>query len=135
MAVTMDDDDAAPRAALAHFADDVYLHQVVERRGAELRRFVDLPEALAAAPAPGATETCEWRVHFHVPLFRETLGAVRSTQPWVAALLQALRTQAYDGHLEIETYTWDVLPASFRGEPVERAVAREIDWVLERLEP
>lgn len=132
MVAALGPDDAAIQDALASFADDVYLHQVVERREGVLHRFVDLPQALATAA--GDREPREWRVHFHVPLFREALGVVRSTQPWVATLLAALHRQAYDGHLEIETYTWDVLPASFRGEPVERAVARELDWVLERLE-
>lgn len=132
MVATLGADDETTKQALASFAEDVYLHQVVERRGAALRRFVDLPEALATAGAD--PEPREWRVHFHVPLFREALGVVRSTQPWVATLLHVLREQAYGGHLEVETYTWDVLPASFRGEPVERAVARELDWVLERIE-
>ncbi len=132
MAATVGGDDAGIRNALASFADDVYLHQVVERREGALRRFVDLPDALATATDDRAIR--EWRVHFHVPLFREALGVVRSTQPWVVTLLEALRARAYDGHLEVETYTWDVLPASFRGEPVEHAVARELAWVLERLE-
>jgi sugar phosphate isomerase/epimerase len=134
MVVTVGVGDHAGHAALSRFTDDVYLHQVVARRAdGALRRFVDLPDALAR-DAAGA-EACEWRVHFHVPLFREELGTVRSTQPWVAAMLRALRDRAYDGHLEIETYTWDVLPAEYRGEPVDDAVARESAWVLERLEP
>jgi hypothetical protein len=133
MVAALDGGVGPVRAALTGFADDVYLHQVVERRGGMLRRFVDLPDALAAEAA--GDEPREWRVHFHVPLFREELGVLRSTQPWVAALLRALRARAYDGHLEIETYTWDVLPAEYRAEPVEVAIAREIGWVLERLEP
>lgn len=132
MAATLGGDDASTRKALTAFADDVYLHQVVERRGdAPLRRFVDLPDALTAAvgdPLPR-----EWRVHFHVPLFREQLGSLRSTQPWVAALLRQLAARAYDGHLEVETYTWDVLPEAYRGEPVETAVARELAWTMEQL--
>jgi sugar phosphate isomerase/epimerase len=131
MAATLGGDDAATRGALAAFADDVYLHQVVERRDGELRRFVDLPEALAAAA--GDVTPREWRVHFHVPLFREDLGALRSTQPWVAALLRQLAARGYDGHLEVETYTWDVLPEAYRAEPVATAVARELAWTMEQL--
>jgi sugar phosphate isomerase/epimerase len=124
-------DDASVRAALAAFADDVYLHQVVERGPGGLRRWVDLPQALAADAAGAGPR--EWRVHFHVPLFRRSLGMLASTQAWVAALLLALRRDAYAGHLEVETYTWDVLPAEHRGEPVETAIARELAWVLEQL--
>lgn len=124
-------DDAAVRDALGTFADDVYLHQVVERRPSGFRRWLDLPQALAAdVPGDGPRE---WRVHFHVPLFRTALGVLASTQAWVAALLAALRRDAYAGHLEVETYTWDVLPAEHRGEPVEVAIARELTWVMEQL--
>jgi hypothetical protein len=36
-------------------------------------------------------------------------------------------------HLEVETYTWDVLPEEFRGAPVDEAIARELTWTLEAL--
>jgi sugar phosphate isomerase/epimerase len=120
-------DDAA-RAALAPFAEGVYLHQVVARRGDALARYVDLPDALTdARPAD------EWRVHFHVPIFRAALGRFAGTQAWLAALLARHRASPVAPHLEVETYTWDVLPAEFRGEPVEDAIARELSWVVERL--
>ena len=131
MAVTLGRDDRATREALAAFADDVYLHQVVERGPAGLRRWLDLPDALAAPPGDGHER--EWRIHFHVPLFRAELGAVRSTQGWVAELLRVLAARRYAGHLEVETYTWDVLPAAHRGEPVATAVARELSWTKEQL--
>ncbi|HUJ60121.1 MAG TPA: metabolite traffic protein EboE [Kofleriaceae bacterium] len=120
--------DAAARAGLAAFADDTYLHQVVaRRRDGSLARYVDLPDALAD-PAPAD----EWRIHFHVPIFREQLGAFRSTQPFLAGLLAGL-DRSTSTHLEVETYTWDVLPAEFRQGPVEDAIARELRWVSERL--
>jgi hypothetical protein len=124
-------DDAPVRDALAAFADDVYLHQVVERGPEGMRRWLDLPEALASDASRAGNR--EWRVHFHVPLFRKGLGVLASTQAWVAALLAALRRDAYAGHLEVETYTWDVLPAAYRGEPVETAIARELGWAMEQL--
>jgi sugar phosphate isomerase/epimerase len=120
--------------ALEAFADPVYLHQVVERRGdGRLVRYLDLPEALARARAEpeGARE---WRVHFHVPLFRERLGPFTNTQPWLGELLDRLRGEPEMPHLEVETYTWDVLPERFRREDVTDAIARELRWVMERLE-
>ncbi len=131
MTAMLGGDDVAVRAALAGFADDVYLHQVVERRGDELRRFVDLPEALAAATTDATPR--EWRIHFHVPLFREELGPLRSTRAWVAALLRRLAAARYAGHLEVETYTWDVLPEAYRVDPVTTAIARELRWTMEQL--
>jgi len=121
----------ATRAALAPFAEGVYLHQVVERGTSGLERWVDLPDALAAAGDDGSRD---WRIHFHVPLFREQLGPFRNTQPWLRDLLDVVRTTPVSPHLEVETYTWDVLPAEFRQEPIVTAIARELRWVRERLE-
>ncbi len=120
--------DAAAREAFARFAEGVYLHQVVARRGGELIRFVDLPEALA-----DPREFDEWRVHFHVPVFRDRFGALGSTQDELAALLAEHRRSPISAHLEVETYTWDVLPVEFRSEPIADAVARELHWVLAQL--
>lgn len=123
--------DAAALLALERFAEPVYLHQVVVRAGDELIRYLDLPEAIAAARAgrPGD----EWRVHFHVPLFQETLGPFQATQPFVAELLQLQARAPVTNHLEVETYTWDVLPEEHRRVPVVDAVARELAWTLGRL--
>lgn len=124
--------DAELRRQLEGFADPVYLHQVVERRAdGELRRYLDLPEALRAAAADGGAR--EWRIHFHVPLFREQLGAFQSTQPYLRELIELLDGGSSDQHWEVETYTWDVLPEEFRSEGVVTAVAREIDWVANRM--
>jgi sugar phosphate isomerase/epimerase len=116
-------------AALARFADPVYLHQVVARRDQTFRRHLDLPEALAAAE-PGDDE---WRVHFHVPLFAERLGPFQSTRPFVAELLPAAARAGIAPHLEVETYTWDVLPEEHRRLPVVEAITRELTWTIERL--
>jgi hypothetical protein len=126
--------DAVARAALAPFAEGVYLHQVVARHGTHLRRTLDLPQALAEATrAAEATGDDEWRVHFHVPLFRERLGPFESTQAFLRPLLARLARENICQHLEVETYTWDVLPEELRAEPVDEAIARELLWTLERL--
>jgi sugar phosphate isomerase/epimerase len=119
----------AQRTALVRFSDDVYLHQVVARRGRALTRYTDLPAALAD-PAPSD----EWRVHFHVPIVRDDLGAFASTQDFLADLLAHHRRQPLSPHLEVETYTWDVLPAELRALPITDAIASELAWVRARLE-
>ncbi len=115
---------------LRQFADDVYLHQTVVRREGSLQRYLDLPEALASAPRADA----EWRVHFHVPIFLRELGTFESTQDDLLPLLDELARADACPHLEVETYTWDVLPRAFRGVPVEEAIARELGFVMNRLE-
>lgn len=122
---------ATPEAldALRAFSEGVYLHQTVVRSAGRLERFVDLPEALAKAPVTDA----EWRVHFHVPIFLRELGLFESTQDELVPLLRELATVADCPHLEVETYTWDVLPPQFRNEPVEVAIARELGFVRDTL--
>lgn len=48
-------------------------------------------------------------------------------------VLGLLAREDRSGHLEIETYTWDVLPEEYRREDIVTAVARELHWVMERL--
>jgi sugar phosphate isomerase/epimerase len=125
-------DDASALDALGAFADDVYLHQVVERRpDGTLARFLDLPQALAASrERPGARE---WRIHFHVPVFREQYGRFEGTQSYVAELLRAVRARSSCTHFEVETYTWDVLPEEFRREGIVAGVVRELEWMRGQL--
>jgi len=116
--------------ALGPYADDVYLHQVVTRHGDALTRFLDLPDAL---DSEGARSADEWRVHFHVPVFLPDLGAFDNTQPFLRELLAAHRRQPISPHLEVETYTWGVLPEALRQADVADDIARELSWVIEEL--
>ncbi len=125
-------DDAA-LDELAACAEDVYLHQVVIRAGKHLRRFVDLSPALTAAAGAAGGRGDEWRVHFHVPLFLERLGRFENTTDFVRGLLALVPGRDDCRHLEVETYTWDVLPAVYRSTPVDEAIARELRWTLDAL--
>jgi sugar phosphate isomerase/epimerase len=117
--------------ALRAFDEPVYLHQVVARaEGGELSRFEDLP---AAFESPEARRAEEWRVHFHVPLYRADLGAFKNTQEYLARVLERQRELAVTSHLEVETYTWDVLPPAQRLDSVVGSIARELTWVTDRL--
>lgn len=118
---------AASVDALRALEDAVYLHQVVERSADGLRRYVDIDEACASDT--WVTARCEWRVHFHVPVFLENLAQFSSTQSFVRELLALHKRQPVTPHLEVETYTWSVLPARYRTAPVEDAIARELQWV------
>jgi sugar phosphate isomerase/epimerase len=125
--------DPAKLAALRRFDESIYLHQVVVRRGATLTRYADLPEALTAAETAADSLGDEWRIHFHVPLFHEQLGPFLNTQGFAAEWLSLIARRQVTQHLEVETYTWDVLPAEYRGEPVVDAIARELAWVRSKL--
>ncbi|HET7218012.1 MAG TPA: metabolite traffic protein EboE, partial [Vicinamibacterales bacterium] len=114
-------------AALLPFADATYLHQVVQRGGAcrGLCRYPDLDDALRRADAQSA----EWRIHFHVPLFARDYESFASTQDYVKQVIDLAVASPFTRHLEIETYTWDVLPAGLKVDLLE-SIAREYEWVL-----
>lgn len=115
--------------ALAQFDEPTYLHQVVARRAAGgFDRYPDLPEALAAA---SRQTHAEWRVHFHVPLFLERYGVLDSTQDAVREVLRLQRERPFTAQLEVETYTWGVLPPAAQA-PLNESIRRELEWV-ERL--
>lgn len=117
--------DTRHAEALRPFEDGVYLHQVTARTGTHMDRFADLHEAMGDAE--------EWRVHFHVPLWAETLAPLRSTAQITAKALGLHAAAQITGHLEVETYTWDVLAPEHRQGGLTESIVRELEWVLERL--
>ena len=115
---------------LRPFDEPIYLHQVVGRNGAALHRWTDLPDALAELPSALGSE---WRVHFHVPVFLSEMEHFSTTQDFLREILALHREAPISNHLEVETYTWDVLPERHRGVPVSQAIARELKWVVDQL--
>jgi sugar phosphate isomerase/epimerase len=130
LTVAFDRDSEERLALLERFNDGVYLHQVVERCQGTLIRYRDLPEAVNAASED--LRSVEWRIHCHVPLCREHLGPFLSTQAFVRTLMAMLRVESVSPHLEIETYTWSVLPQEYRDEDIVTSVVREMRWILDQ---
>lgn len=115
---------------LAPFAESTYLHQVVEKSSKGLKRYVDLPQALAAESKSGDPgEAREWRIHFHIPIFLANAGELGTTQDHLKALLDLLKKESTCPYLEVETYTWDVLPDEYKNADVVTAIVRELAWV------
>ncbi len=108
---------------LSRFCESCYLHQTVGRtKAGELLRFADLDQAIAAAPDNAE----EWRVHFHVPVFLGATTECATTRFFLDRILPLFP----DGTpMEVETYTWAVLPAELRCEMVTDSISREIEWV------
>ncbi|WP_026946843.1 metabolite traffic protein EboE [Algoriphagus marincola] len=129
--VKLEQDRDAIRNQLAAFAESTYLHQVVGRKmDGDLVSYSDLPEALEQLDS--AVEN-EWRIHFHVPLFVEKYGQFFSTQSQIVEVLEYLKQNpALCQHLEVETYTWEVLPTDMQVR-LDESISRELSWVLERL--
>ena len=123
---------ADTRAALRGFADDVYFHQVIERRpDATLHRYRDLDIALASPPA---NDSREWRIHFHIPLHSKPTPVFNNTADHIAGVLQELKERPkLCQHLEMETYTWEVMPEEMKNRDVVDQLASEYDWTLAQL--
>lgn len=121
---------AAERARLEAFVEPRFLHQTRERADGAVTGVDDLDEALAG----GLAGVGEWRVHFHVPVHA---GSPGTTQSELTAMIDALLAgDCHTRHLEVETYTWGVLPPDQR--PADEAglvagLARELHWVREHL--
>ncbi|EAZ80463.1 metabolite traffic protein EboE [Algoriphagus machipongonensis] len=120
----------AIRKTLVPFAESTYLHQVIGRNAdGQLESFRDLDRALAVLDQ---TKLKEWRIHFHVPVFLEDYGAVASTQSDILEVLDYLKEENVTEHLEVETYTWDVLPEGMNID-IQSSIIRELEWVSENL--
>jgi sugar phosphate isomerase/epimerase len=118
---------------LRAFAEGTYLHQVRLRdRNGIPHHYPDLTETALARVA--CEDGGEVRVHVHVPLYVEASGVLGSTgNDLTPAFFRAVDACGVP-HVEIETYTFGVLPEALASLPVEESIAREYEWVLERLE-
>ena len=116
---------------LGQFTETVYLSQTMERRGdGPIRRFLNLRDAMTCWE-PG--EPTEWRTHFHVPVFLDDLDGLGTTRFAIAEALAKHCDTPLSDQVEIETYTWDVLPAQFKSGDIVEYVERELTWVLDQL--
>ncbi len=117
--------------AMREFADTVYLTQTVERRNGQLTRFLNLEDAFEAWERDKGPR--EWRTHFHVPVFLDDLGAFKTTRFAIEDALKFHRENKLSPQLEIETYTWDVLPDHLKTGDIVDYVTRELEWVRDQL--
>ncbi len=116
---------------LQPFAESTYLHQVIARHpDGRLQHYRDLGCALSFLEESTA---CEWRTHFHVPLFFKDYQVLQSTQDHIILVFELLQNNEICNHLEIETYTWEVLPPQMKLD-ISASIEREYEWVLWQLQ-
>ena len=145
------------REQLRAFADDVYLHQTIVRRAdGQQIRYRDLKDALADEPVakddsqwpiansqPDAEnpkskiqnpKSPEWRIHFHIPLHAPPTELFGNTADHLLGTLDVLAADpSRCPHLEMETYTWEVLPTDLKNRSVVDQLVAEYGWTLARL--
>ena len=120
------------REALQKFVDPVYFHQVIARpyESGGFARYLDLDEALAA----NNSGEDEWRIHFHVPLHCKASPIFDTTADHVLGVMDLLKENPkLCSHIEMETYTWEVLPPELKNRNVVDQIAGEYEWTLKQM--
>ena len=88
-----------------------------------------MPDALSVMME---SEDEEWRSHFHVPVFADQFGVLESTQDDILEVLDIQKDLFMSPYLEVETYTWAVLPDSLKL-PIDQSIARELNWLKDKI--
>jgi hypothetical protein len=121
-----DPGDAALLGELMRFDEARFLHQVRARRDDGSLACADDLNAVAQLPRDRP-----WRVHFHVPIHRASMGRLGTTRTFLAQALPALAALPHLPHLEVETYTWSALPDGERPHTdadLVRGLSAELRW-------
>ena len=135
-------EDEATWTALQSFAEPKYLHQTSMRAtdNKSIEFFEDLHLAIEQY-AESDSFRGQIRVHFHVPIFMQTLGVLKTTQHEIAECLTALRKTPADvqqettmPHFEVETYAWNVMPQQYQQSSLASGIAEEIRWLCDLLQ-
>jgi len=104
-------DNEAGRKLLAGFVEQRYLHQTFALfADGDIRTITDLSEDLCLNPPPHMAEAIKWRIHFHVPVNADNLGPLGTTRDDLKIALRTVAELDQTPHLEVETYTWSVMP-------------------------
>jgi hypothetical protein len=115
---------------LEAFGHSPYLHQVLaQREDGTFYLYHDLNEALSKFDSLDQ----EWRIHFHMPLYAKGFAGLSSTQEETCGLLRLLKERRFCRHLELETYTWEVLPPAMQLDILE-CLEKEYRWTLQVLD-
>ncbi len=117
---------------LKKYAKTIYLTQTLEKQNGKITKYLNVDDAIAAfEKSPGGER--EWRTHIHVPVFIEDLGQFRTTRFAIEDALRFHKQKPLSRHLEVETYTWDMLPESAKSNDIVDYICRELEWVKGQL--
>lgn len=134
-ALTIDPTDSNAVNALKDFDEPTYLHQVLTLNAkGEIRRYKDLPIFFDNTNERSRSELKEARIHFHIPLYDDPVLPLGSTRSHAEDALSYLRLHPETcPHIEMETYTWGVLPSSLQRD-IDDQLTQEYLWTLEQLD-
>ncbi len=128
---------------LSAFTEHRYLHQTMIQRDGKIPTFHEdlLPVMTATRQSSdsrsgglaGELADQEWRIHFHVPIYLESFGHLRTSRPDILECLDALGEYPEVKHLEAETYAWNVLPPPLQHHHLADGIAAEMEWLRLKL--
>ncbi|MBL4883590.1 MAG: metabolite traffic protein EboE [Planctomycetaceae bacterium] len=103
------------REFLAQFAEPRYLHQTFTKlttgsSDSGIQHTTDLTPEFALSPPQNWLDAPSWRIHFHVPVHADSMGPLGTTRASLIQAMQSVKQLSYAPHLEVETYTWNVMP-------------------------
>lgn len=114
---------------LDKFKDEIYLHQVVIKNfDGSFTKYRDLPEALENFVD---NKESFWRIHYHLPIFAENYNNLFTTRKEIQTIINFLKTSYITSCLEIETYTWEILPKELKFNLIE-SIVREYEWIIKQ---
>ena len=118
---------------LSSFNEPRYLHQTsVQSEDGKTEFHEDLHLALQAVDDPKLL-TSTWSVHFHVPIYLESLGLLSTSRQDILDCFEVCRTMPDLTHYEVETYAWNVLPEEHQVDNLATGIAKEMQWVQDIL--
>ena len=116
--------------SLGQFDEPTYLHQaVIKEKDGNLIHFSDLTAGIKAMNDANFEEI---RTHFHVPVFVSNFDVLDATQEDIIETLNLWKKNKFSNHLEVETYTWAVLPKHLQTD-LSSSIVRELEWVRKLL--
>ena len=120
---------------LAPYSDDIYFHQVIARTvNGDFRCYRDLSDAIDQINNGQVKDEIEWRIHFHLPLHCLPTELFDTTIDQLLKVIEYLgQKPAVCSHIEMETYTWEVLPENMRQRDVIDQIVDEYNWTLKKL--
>jgi len=107
---------------------------MIQDGSSNITRFKDVEDALQDHQANPSVDTSRTaRIHFHIPLHSQPKEPFKSTIDHTINTLNYLKLHPETcSHLEMETYTWGVLPDELQA-PIEDQLTQEHLWVIETM--
>ena len=133
-AIRIDPKSSESMIALRELDEKRFLHQVIAQVDGVVSACDDI-SGIDSLPV-----TSDWRVHFHVPIHLAEFSGLGTTQSFMREILNLVPSLAqsltFAPQLEVETYTWQVMPEKQRPnspESLAACIAAELRYAREAL--